>query len=539
MDRDVTLVSEQSTPTFPMCYDVRQPQAGGLGPVQFYVPDASYLQGLLLLVTTEHDLLEPRIADLETILPPKRLDSSAYLASKERPTWTFSLEECVAVAPLQPDTEPKPAHRNADELVVPPTTCTGEALKQVFADPKPILFVGAAAPGGTLETQMAARAGYSDIRVICGEGTVFGDASGRRIEKRPEAGSFYDWMARSSDADMASLSAYCLGVYAGRQDVALLRKRMLPDQVIIAEHGSVAASWLDVEWGGSVDRSTGMTIYSEPCRRFRLADPLETVDGDWPKISVVTVSYNQARYLEDCIKSVIGQNYPNLEYIIIDACSTDGSAEILERYRDQVDVLVIEPDGGQSDGLNKGFNLATGDYLTWVNSDDALAPLALRRAAAAFKASGADIVAGTCERIGASKDEVHFRHYCNLPMEQVCRLEPAQVLDWSHVWEKGDYFFQPEVLFSKDIWMRSGGAIKRHLYWAMDWDMWVRMAFAGATIVRIPDVIGCSRVHDEQKTQSDEAYLPQIQGLLDEYRQMFEALDARVQANASAKASGA
>ena len=88
-------------------------------------------------------------------------------------------------------------------------------------------------------------------------------------------------------------------------------------------------------------------------------------------------------------------------------------------------------------------------------------------------------------------------------------------MDWHNGWEKGDYFFQPEVFFTRDIWERTGGYLKLHLYWAMDWDFWLRCAMAGATVMRIPDLLGFSRVHKSQKTTSDELYLWQIDSILE------------------------
>ena len=98
-------------------------------------------------------------------------------------------------------------------------------------------------------------------------------------------------------------------------------------------------------------------------------------------------------------------------------------------------------------------------------------------------------------------------------------------LKWSEFWEKGDWFFQPEVLFTREIWERAGGYLKPHLFWAMDWDLWLRFALAGARIVRIPDVIGASRMHATQKTTGEELYLWQIVGILREYDELLAALD--------------
>jgi len=90
------------------------------------------------------------------------------------------------------------------------------------------------------------------------------------------------------------------------------------------------------------------------------------------KISIVTISYNQARFLERCIRSVIEQDYDDIEYIVVDPGSTDGSREIIERYRDRISKIIFEPDKGPVDGLNKGFSHATGVIYGYINADDAL-----------------------------------------------------------------------------------------------------------------------------------------------------------------------
>ena len=88
------------------------------------------------------------------------------------------------------------------------------------------------------------------------------------------------------------------------------------------------------------------------------------------KISVVTVCYNMAQYIETTIKSVLSQDYPNLEYIVIDGGSTDGTQQIIEKYKDQLAYYVSEPDNGMYDAINKGFSKATGDIIAWINADD-------------------------------------------------------------------------------------------------------------------------------------------------------------------------
>lgn len=113
------------------------------------------------------------------------------------------------------------------------------------------------------------------------------------------------------------------------------------------------------------------------------------------KISIVTISYNQGQFLERAIRSVIEQNYDDIEYIIVDAGSTDGSREIIEKYRDQFAHIIFEPDEGPADGLNKGFSLASGDILGYINADDAYLPHIFQSVSRAFNQhKQADVIYG-------------------------------------------------------------------------------------------------------------------------------------------------
>jgi glycosyltransferase involved in cell wall biosynthesis len=107
-------------------------------------------------------------------------------------------------------------------------------------------------------------------------------------------------------------------------------------------------------------------------------------NSTWPRISVITPSYNQGEFIEETIRSILNQNYPNLEYLVVDGGSTDNTIDILRKYEDKIDWWVSEPDRGQSHAINKGLARATGEIINWINSDDLLFPGALTSIAEAY-----------------------------------------------------------------------------------------------------------------------------------------------------------
>ncbi len=223
-------------------------------------------------------------------------------------------------------------------------------------------------------------------------------------------------------------------------------------------------------------------------------------DGSpWPLISIVTPTRSQARYIEETLLSVRHQNYPRIEHIVMDGGSTDGTMEIVERYKDGLAHAVSERDRGQSDAINKGMRRATGDILTWLNSDDMLAPGALAAAAIAFRTSGADLVAGEChvQRDGRTISR-HLTACADGP------LPLDDLLDLDRCWNAGQFFYQPEVLFTRSIWERAGAHVREDLFYSMDYELWCRLAHAGARLKVIGRPIALFRAHADQKTASTE-----------------------------------
>ena len=215
-----------------------------------------------------------------------------------------------------------------------------------------------------------------------------------------------------------------------------------------------------------------------------------TAPNDPPRISVVTPSFQQGRYVARTMRSVIGQNYPNLEYIVQDGGSTDGTLETLLQFEDRLTVLTSEPDNGQADAINRGFNHSTGEIMAWLNSDDMYLPGALAYVARYFAAHpDVDVVYGNRLMIDALDGEVGA---WILPKHD----------DW--ILTLVDYVPQETLFWRRSIWEAAGGRLDTDFDYAIDWDLLLRFRAAGATIVRLPRFIGAFRVHDEQKTSAQE-----------------------------------
>ena len=229
---------------------------------------------------------------------------------------------------------------------------------------------------------------------------------------------------------------------------------------------------------------------------------------EWPGITVVTPAFNSAKYIENTVRSVGFQFYPNIEYIVSDNCSSDGTQEILEKY----DFLKarIAPDKGQADALNQAFKTARGEILTWLNADDLLAPFALYKMALAFKQSNADLIAG--QAVLFEDGKAVNRHIYSLPEGPLLERE---LLDLEGMWLTGQYFYQPELFFTREIYERAGGYVDESLVFSMDYELWLRMARAGAQIKTISTPIALFRKHQDQKTHDPSGYQRELLQLVE------------------------
>jgi tetratricopeptide (TPR) repeat protein len=240
-----------------------------------------------------------------------------------------------------------------------------------------------------------------------------------------------------------------------------------------------------------------------PRSRFDLAEAFEKLKPSgaaWPKITVITPSFNQAAYVEETILSVLNQHYPELEYIVVDGGSTDGSDDVLRRYEPSLTKLIIEPDEGQTDAINKGLRLATGDLITWINSDDLLAPGALFAWALAHIEQGGDVIAGFC----AEHNDRSFG-LINLPVVTQETFNVKCLGEIFQYWLKGHYFYQPEVMFTRRVLASAGGSLDKALHYTMDYEFWMQSARAGARVTVIRWPMALFRRHAAQKTSNMDA----------------------------------
>lgn len=181
-----------------------------------------------------------------------------------------------------------------------------------------------------------------------------------------------------------------------------------------------------------------------------------------PLVSIVTPSYNQGKYLEETIQSVLAQDYSNLEYTIVDGGSTDDSLDIIQKYEHRLAWWVSEPDQGQTDAINKGFARAKGDILAWLNSDDTYLPNAISEATAYLQAH---------PEAGMVYGDTNFID----PQGKVIGRFNAKQTSYQRLRRGAVYIPQQASFFRAIVW-RDVGPLDPSFYFAMDYDLWVRIA---------------------------------------------------------------
>jgi len=224
-----------------------------------------------------------------------------------------------------------------------------------------------------------------------------------------------------------------------------------------------------------------------------------------PRISLITPSFQQARYLEECIASVHDQKYPNIEHIVVDGGSTDGSKAIIEKHADKFAWWCSKKDKGQSDAINKGLRHATGEVFGWLNSDDALLPGSLARVAHAFAADPELLVFGGRVVHRDAKGAHAFNALNDVHERERLFIEPV--------------INQPAT-FYRTTAVRIIGGVDPRLRYVMDVELWWQLIFwNGIDHLRFDPVdLAAFRLHDESKTSTA------ILGFLDEIASLLHGL---------------
>ena len=234
----------------------------------------------------------------------------------------------------------------------------------------------------------------------------------------------------------------------------------------------------------------------------------------YPKITIVTPNYNCAAFLETTILSVLDQAYPNLEYIIIDGGSTDGSLEIIKKYENQLAYWVSEKDNGIYDAINKGFERSTGEIMTWINSDDILCPDTLAYVANVF----------------LNKKEVSWIQ----GLTTVINEKSEVIFQREHVYS--EYFFLTEfskynfktiqqegTFWRRTLWEKSGARLNTQYKLAGDFDLWIRF-FIHQPLYCTNTVLGCFRKREGQKSEAVDLYLLECEESLRKNKSKFGVL---------------
>jgi glycosyltransferase involved in cell wall biosynthesis len=218
--------------------------------------------------------------------------------------------------------------------------------------------------------------------------------------------------------------------------------------------------------------------------------PVKSPDK-YPHVSIVTPSFNQVQFVGHTIQSVLNQQYPNLEYIVIDGASNDGSQQVIAQVEERLTHWISEADKGQTEAINKGFRLTTGEIMGYLNSDDLLLPGALNTVADCFaRRPDIDVIYG--HRILIDEHGKAIGRWI---------LPPHTSL--AYAW--ADFVPQETMFWRRSIWDQVGGQLDESFRFAMDWDLIARFSSIGARFYRMPRYLAAFRVHAKQKTSMEMA----------------------------------
>lgn len=222
--------------------------------------------------------------------------------------------------------------------------------------------------------------------------------------------------------------------------------------------------------------------------------PFKTDGSFWPRISIITPSFNQGQFIEETIRSILLQNYPDLEYIIIDGGSTDDTSEILKKYNPWITFWMSEPDNGQSQAINRGFRKCTGDLVNWICSDDMLCRNALKNLAAQFEDTSHALFIGKGVRIDQNSRIIDA-------INPSAIKDIMDLLDIKNFWKKSDSIMQQSCFYPLKEVIDSGYLNEKNHY-SMDYELWGRLLMADIRVVHFNSDLGMFRWYQGQKTSN-------------------------------------
>lgn len=225
-----------------------------------------------------------------------------------------------------------------------------------------------------------------------------------------------------------------------------------------------------------------------------------------PKVSIVTPSFNQGQFIEKTILSVLAQDYSNLEYIVMDGGSTDSTSSLLASYNSYIDRAISEKDDGQSDAINRGFQLCSGEIFAYLNSDDCYANQGVISKVVRYfqEYPNVDVIYGQRYYI----DEKGHFHFCY----------PTRPFNKESL-HVSCYIHQECAFWRRSIYEKAGGFVDDSFRFAMDYDLWMRFLKVGATFLAVDDVFGLFRAYENQKSiaQWQKYGLPEIERVYQQY----------------------
>jgi len=205
-----------------------------------------------------------------------------------------------------------------------------------------------------------------------------------------------------------------------------------------------------------------------------------------PLVSIITPSFNQAKFLEQTITSVLNQDYPNLEYLVVDGGSVDGSQDIIKKHAAKLKWWVSEPDRGQADAINKGFQRARGEYVAWLNSDDYYLPDAISKVVNVFQSHpDLSLVYGNVLAVNGSGNIINHLRYQQWKLEDLMKF---------------NIIGQPSV-FIRRAYLQKSGLLNLSYQYLLDHQLWLRLALQ-APMIYLPEELSAARFHSQSKSMA-------------------------------------